>query len=84
MTEQHTPITDQVREHKDDYLGAVEDLELSHADLLAALEALLATEDDPSDSCQWCGNFLVEDAVHCRVVDCPGVEARAAIARAKS
>ena len=34
----HTPITDQVREGKGDYLAAVEELELSHAELLAALE----------------------------------------------
>lgn len=44
----HTPITDQVREHKDDYLGVVEDLELSHADLLAAAEACFATVSYPA------------------------------------
>ena len=40
-TNSDTPITDRVRERKDDYLGAVDDLELSHADLLAAAEAAL-------------------------------------------
>ena len=39
----HTPITDQVRERKDDYLAAVEELELSHADLLAAIQVMVLT-----------------------------------------
>ena len=49
----------------------------AHEELLAALAALLATEDDPSDSCHWCGDFI--DG-YCARDDCPGVMARDAIA----
>ena len=38
----HTPITDQVRDSRGDYLAAVEELELSHADLLEVLKDLTA------------------------------------------
>lgn len=38
---QETPITDDVRDQRGDYLAAVEDLELSHAALLAACEGFL-------------------------------------------
>ena len=53
----------------------------AHDDLLAALEALLATEDDPSNFCYWCGELIGETA--CNFDDCPGVLARAAIAKAE-
>mgnify|MGYP001594523740 CR=1 FL=1 len=52
----------------------------AHDELLTALEALLTTEDDPSESCYWCGD-LIEG--YCARDDCPGVMARDAIARAR-
>ena len=49
-------------------------------ELLAALEGLLATEDDPSEWCYWCAALV--DREVCISDDCPGVLARAAIAKA--
>ncbi len=69
----HTPITDQVREGKNDYLAAVEELELSHADLLAALQVALK-----ADQCPCCGRDNSFET-GCSSDDCPGV---AAIAKA--
>ena len=50
-------------------------------DLLAALEALLAAHDDISrEWCCWCGDFTGDG---CASHDCPGLMARAAIAKAR-
>ena len=56
-------------------------------DLLAALEALLATEDEANSACLWCGDIKWlrhPNGGRCAVDNCPGVMARAAIAKATS
>ena len=71
MTQKHTPVTDQVRESQGDYLVAVEDLESSHADLLAALKLALKASDCPC--CDRDNRGYEEDG--CTSDDCPGAAA---------
>ena len=81
-----TPITDMVRDKTGDYLAAVEELEQSHAELLVAMVALLAFEDEANGTCLWCGDIKWlrhPNGGPCVVDNCPGVMARAAIASGK-
>ena len=54
-----------------------------HADLLAALNGLLATEDSDSGDCQWCSESVAEYS-ECINPACPAVVANAAITRVYS
>ena len=61
-------------------------LHVAAPNLLAALEALLVTEDEANGTCLWCGDvkwLRHPNGGPCVVNDCPGVMARAAIAKAK-
>ena len=55
-------------------------LHLAAAELLAALDGLLATDDTDGGDCQWCSESVAEYS-ECINPQCPGVRANAAIAR---
>ena len=60
---------------------------LAAADLLAAVDNLLTTEDTSGLYCSWCCKELPYSGQHayeCINADCPGVKAKAAIAKATS